>query len=170
MEGLTSPQRKAAANMLALLCHANVSPETFTNLYRQSRENVSEVLDKGNPYELLPSLAIQKAIYKPPEAVYFTDLQRLLEAHRVTRRSFVSALVDHPEGTVVEYPEAGKVAGDAVAHQFTINPTRMLHPKNNIQFSLGDRHGGQDNVTCLLLLDSLSGNPIICKKRTYSCK
>ena len=158
------------AQMGEALRNANVSPGTFTDIYCKPQGSVAEEVDNEHLLELLPSLAIQRASYTPPKAAYFSDLQILSEAHRVTRKSSASALIDHPEGAIVEYPEAGRKNGEAVAHRFTIDPTRVLHPKSNIQYSLGDKHGGQENVTCLMLLDSMSGKAIECKKRTYGCK
>ena len=174
MDALTSPQRKAVNDALALLRSNNVRPETFSTLHLQALQSATDEHNEGNASgndELpQPSLAIQKASYRPPKAVYFTELERLLDIHRVTRKSFVSAVIDHPEGVAVEYPEAGKEQGDSIAHRFTIDPSKWINPKSNIQYSLGDKHGGRDNVTCYLLRDSVTGEPIKCKKRSYGCE
>ncbi|KAG1765741.1 hypothetical protein EV702DRAFT_919554, partial [Suillus placidus] len=70
----------------------------------------------------------------------------------------VNAIVEHPCGAIVEYPETGSVMGQAVAHIFPISVNCNTHefdnPKASFQYSLGDGHGGRKNVLCHLLRDS----------------
>ena len=131
MEGLSNSQQIAVADVLELLQNVNVQLETFANLPQQTIQNTVNVLQE-HASKLQPSLAIQKALYKLPKAVYFTEEQRLWQAHCVTRKSFVSALIDHPEGAIVEYPEAGENMGEAIAHRYTIDPIKYIDLKSNI--------------------------------------
>ena len=163
----TSPQRRAANEALELLRRANIEPETFLRIALGTPPNSSTEPDINE--ELQPSPAIRKASYIPPAAAYLSEAGRGAQPYKVTRKSFVSAVVDHPEGAVVEYPEAGACAGNSVAHRFTIDPSDFVHPRDNIQFSIGDKHGGRNNVLCLLLRNAITNEPVICKKRTYTC-
>ena len=118
MSELTSPQRRAAIDALRLLCRTNIAPERLLTLESSPSPELQK--DLYDDEEVAPSAAIQKAAYIPPEATYFTDVEQAVLAHRVTLRSFAAALIDHPEGAVVEYPKAGKKKGDTVAHRFKV--------------------------------------------------
>ena len=168
LTSLTSLQRKAVGDALQLLRRANVEPRTLSRLAEQSFYDPTELSDLEE--ESRPSLAVQKASYTPLDATLFSEAQCATLCNRVTKRSFVSALVDHPEGAVVEYPEAAHEPGSAIAHQFKIDPSKFVHPRENIQFSLGDNHGGRNDVSCYLLKNSVTNKPISCKKRTYTCE
>ena len=167
MTELTSPQRRAAAEALNLLRRANVEPESLLHFASEAPTNTTSELALNEDLE--PSPSIQKASCIPSVATYYSEVERIALCNRVTRKSSVSAIVDHPEGAVVEYPEAGRRPGDSVAHRFTIDPSDYIHPRDNIQFSMGDKHGGRNDVLCLLLKNSITNEPILCKKRTYSC-
>ncbi|KAF8488095.1 hypothetical protein BU17DRAFT_59782, partial [Hysterangium stoloniferum] len=90
--------------------------------------------------------------------------------NKTTRQSYASALIEHPIGAIVEYPESGSQPKYSVAHHFHINPKNFIHPKENIQYSLGDVHGSHENVTCYLLRDIHTKEPVSCKQLKTRCK
>ena len=116
MDRLTSPKQRAATDALELLHNANVLPDTFTSIHIQSLQNTAENYRRDEAFDLQPSPVIQKALNKPVIAVYYTELQHMLNTHRVTHKSYLSALVDHPEGAVNEYPESGSELVELIAH------------------------------------------------------
>lgn len=81
----------------------------------------------------------------------------------------MDAIVNHPPGAIVEYPQTGSFDGQAVAHVFPVDPTTFVNPKASFQYSLGDSHGGRPGVMCNLLRDD-AGNPVICNRLKTSCK
>ncbi|KAF8187531.1 hypothetical protein BJ912DRAFT_926768 [Pholiota molesta] len=71
---------------------------------------------------------------------------------------------------LVEYPETGCKLEYSVGHRFAIDPQQdFINPHLNIQFSLGDGHGGQSNIPCRLLVDETTGKAAICKNTKYGC-
>ena len=167
MAELTSPQRRAAIDALKLLRRANVEPEALLCLAFETPSDATTDSDLSEDQE--PSPAILRASYIPPAATYFSEEELAAQCNKVTRKSLVSAVVDHPVGAVVEYPEAGRCAGESVAHRFMIEPSDFIHPRDNIQYSMGDKHGGRNDVLCFLLRNSVTNEPLLCKKRTYAC-
>ncbi|KAJ7815996.1 hypothetical protein B0H13DRAFT_2460922 [Mycena leptocephala] len=85
-------------------------------------------------------------------------------------RNYVHALVDHPVGSIVEYPETGASKGVGIAHKFSVDPENFCHPKESFQYSLGDSHGGEPYVHCGTLLLGLDGTPASCFHKKWSCK
>lgn len=118
-----------------------------------------------------PSPSVQGSLYEPPAARRFTsdDLRRRIAGSVLTRQTSVAALVDHPLGAIVEYPETGTVLDERIAHRFTVDPAKFSHPKSNFQYSLGDDHGGCKNVQCGLLTDD-SDTPVLCSHIHTSCE
>ncbi|KAF8525595.1 hypothetical protein BU17DRAFT_41669, partial [Hysterangium stoloniferum] len=90
--------------------------------------------------------------------------------NKTTHQSYASALIEHPIGAIVEYPESGSQPKYSVAHHFHINPKNFIHPKENIQYSLGDVHGSHENVTCYLLRDIHTKEPVSCKQLKTRCR
>ena len=71
---------------------------------------------------------------------------------------------------MIEYPEAGERTGEVVAHRFAVDilVDDYIEPQLNIQYYLGEGHGGHSNIRCYLLQD-LSDVPLYCRKLTYCC-
>ncbi|KAG2125773.1 uncharacterized protein EDB93DRAFT_1243973 [Suillus bovinus] len=119
-----------------------------------------------------PSPIVQASNYIPPPARQFTADEISRNAHRVNRQTTVDAIVEHPLGAIVEYPETGSVMGQAVAHIFSISANYITHefdnPKASFQYSFGDGHGGRKNVLCHLLQDSTDGKPVKCNRISTS--
>ncbi|KAJ6485262.1 hypothetical protein DFH09DRAFT_1106230 [Mycena vulgaris] len=88
----------------------------------------------------------------------------------INRQTYVNALVDHPLGSIVEYPETGNAKGVAIAHRFSVDPANFSHPRESFQYSLGDFHGGNPDIYCGSLLLGQTGRPAACfrKKLSYS--
>lgn len=91
----------------------------------------------GDP--LPPHLKISQ--YVPLQARPFTASEIECGAHKLTRETKASRIVQHPVGAVVEYPEAGTSAEEIVFHHFAVDPEGQVHPKDNIQYSMGATHG-----------------------------
>lgn len=109
--------------------------------------------------------------YVSPPPVFFTPVQRLLGSGRVTRKTYVDAVVKHLPGAIVETPVSGAQMGVAIAHIFHVDPDNFVHPKDNLQYSLtGGRHNGTKDVTCFLLRNKDTGMPVKCEKTHYTCK
>lgn len=100
--------------------------------------------------------------YKPPAARVFTLDELALDLNRINRQLYVHRVVEHPVNAIVEFPETGSTQGICVAHKFSVDPNSEFHPKQNIQYSLGDGHGGHPNVYCGTILTGKIGTPALC--------
>ncbi|KAF7969562.1 hypothetical protein HWV62_26919 [Athelia sp. TMB] len=117
-----------------------------------------------------PLLGAKSAFdYDPPAARHFTDAEIAAKANCLNQKSRVNALIDHPLGAIVEYPETGAHPDERVAHRFQVDPVKFRHPKADFQYSLGDKHGGHKDVHCFLLWDT-NGNDVLCDHVQTSCK
>ncbi|KAJ8475498.1 hypothetical protein ONZ45_g15590 [Pleurotus djamor] len=113
---------------------------------------------------LMPQLG-----YQAPMARLFSPAEKQDKKHHVNRQTKVTHIVDHPLEAVVEYPQTAGNSTDAIAHRYSVDGKPFVHPKGNIQYSLGDSHGGHDNVGCGLLLDG-TGKPFKCRQLKTSCR
>ena len=52
---------------------------------------------------------------------------------------------------IVEYLKSGNALGVTVAHIFYIDPSSFYDPCFDFQYSLGDGHGGCNDVVCRML-------------------
>ncbi|KAI0054384.1 hypothetical protein BV25DRAFT_1949705 [Artomyces pyxidatus] len=120
--------------------------------------------------EASPSRPPPSTSYRPPPAHVFTDTEIHDRQNRLNRETTVDGLVDHPLGALVEFPETGSSAGKAVAHRFRIDPSAFQDPKDNIQYSLGDGHGGHKARQCYFLRSSSTGKPVPCKHLRTTCR
>ena len=111
----------------------------------------------------IQSPEFSRASYKAPRAEFDSPIQ-------YTHLSYAAAILDHPINTVVEFPETGRFEGKAVAHRFCVDASKLISPRENIQYSLGDEHYGKHNVECQLLKDRETGMALCCHKLTYICK
>ncbi|KIJ27755.1 hypothetical protein M422DRAFT_271044 [Sphaerobolus stellatus SS14] len=109
-----------------------------------------------------PHSSILQTKYAPPAAQTFTPQERSYELYRLTRQRFIDA--------IVEYPESGAYNDMAVAHRFRVDITDpyYVHPKDNIQYSLGNKHGAKSNVGCYLLRDE-NHHPVPCHHLRIKC-
>ena len=88
---------------------------------------------------------------------------------RLNRKSYIHGIIDHSLASVIEYPQSGAVTNEGVAHRFAVHPNGDLHPKDNIQYSLGDTRGQRKNVNCLVFSTAF-GQPILSHLAKLSCK
>lgn len=107
--------------------------------------------------------------YEPLAARRFTPAEINASANCLNRKSRVDAIIVHPLGAIVEYPETGSHHNERVAHRFLVDPANFYHPKADFQYSLGDKHGGHKNVHCYLLRDK-NGDAVLCDQVQTSCK
>ncbi|KAG1802907.1 uncharacterized protein HD556DRAFT_1216010, partial [Suillus plorans] len=119
----------------------------------------------------IQSPEVMAARYCPQPARLFTIDEIAQGCNKVNRETSVDAIIEHPLGAIVEYPQTGSAPGDAVAHIFHVNPDPKLfiHPKSNLQYSLGDSHNGRQNAWCFLLKDPF-GKSVLCSKLRTSCE
>ena len=68
-----------------------------------------------------PSSEFSRASYKAPRAELDGSIQ-------YTRVSYAAAILDHPIDAVVEFPETGRFEGEAIAHQFCVDASKLISP------------------------------------------
>ena len=89
MNELPSPQRKAAYNALKLLHNANLPLETLIAL-QATLPNDQDLEAELNT----PSIAVQKALYRPERVQYLTPTLQL-ESGWVTRKHVAAAVLEY---------------------------------------------------------------------------
>ncbi|KLO19044.1 hypothetical protein SCHPADRAFT_818851 [Schizopora paradoxa] len=93
------------------------------------------------------------APYFPPPARALSFDEVANRMNQLTRKTSFCAFIEHPKGSVLEYPETGAHSQEAVVHripftdfdidEFSNSSQKWFaHPKGNIQYSLGGKHGG----------------------------
>jgi len=109
--------------------------------------------------------------YNPPSATPFTPQEILDNKSRLTRQAYVHAVIEHPLGAVVQYPETGSEIGYGVAHIFPIDleARSFINPRSNMQYSLGDPQGYHHNVKCHQLRNAETGEPMSCLQQKANC-
>ncbi|KAK7001956.1 hypothetical protein R3P38DRAFT_3326837 [Favolaschia claudopus] len=163
---LTDAQRAAVAAAKKLLDEVGLTDnnsshdDDFQDVYQRISSSVASQ----------PSPAVLGYRYKAPPAREFTLAEVALGINSINRQTSVHRIVEHPLGAIVEYPETGASFGTAVAHVFAVDPTSEFHPKLNIQYSLGDNHGGRPYVKCGLILSGRDGEPVSCNNLKIACK
>lgn len=139
--------------------------------YSDSNSQRSTLLSSNPPIDISPTLSQNCTInYASQSPIFFSQSELLRDVGRVTLKSSVHGIVNHLRGAIIEYPISGTVDDMAIAHIFPIDPLDFVHPKDNIQYSLGGQHSGQSSVSCFLLRDKDSGSPVKCKQTRYSCE
>lgn len=176
---LSSAQLNALEFAQSILDDAGLSPRDLSDHSQTSSPPPSSYSSPDTSTISLPlsapdpCSAILAAQYIPPPAHSFTPDEISAGAHRINRQSTVHAIINHPPGAIVEYPQTGSLKGNAVAHVFTVthnfDSMEFDLPQFNFQYSLGDGHGGLKGVQCFLLHDNM-GQPVRCKKLSTSCK
>ncbi|KIJ50328.1 hypothetical protein M422DRAFT_245581 [Sphaerobolus stellatus SS14] len=124
---------------------------------RDLQESLFSILGGGEPHPLISLIK-----YSTPPPRDFSPEEISDGANKSTRQGYVSSIVHHPKGAVVEYPETGSLTGKAVTHIFKADISKSLQsrdPKANIQYSLSGPKGSNLNVECFLLRSSQSGVP-----------
>ncbi|TDL13756.1 hypothetical protein BD410DRAFT_720612 [Rickenella mellea] len=164
MAEYSAGQLEALSNIKTILENAGLSSVDL-DISQGRSAHASDIVESGGTSSPSPQTVLQ---YIPPRATVYNESQIGIRLNQINRKSYASALANHPEGSVVEYPETGQLGGEAVAHRFKINPREFVHPKVNIQYALGDEHGGRTGVKCHLISDPPA--PVLCTKTTYKCK
>ena len=116
-----------------------------------------------------PSLQVVLAQlrYKSPLALFLPHT-----TYQLNRKGYVHAILDHPLGAVVEYPQSGHSPGQAVAHRFTVDSFNCINPRDNIQYSLGGTtavKGSRPKGNCYLF-SSAMGKPLPCIVTHIGCE
>ncbi|KAJ7505090.1 hypothetical protein B0H11DRAFT_1709164 [Mycena galericulata] len=150
---------------------ANVGLTTLPTNLDDGRDflEVTRALSKAVPASSACA-AVLGSLYRPPPARAFTPEEILSGFDRINRQKYVHAIVEHPAGSIVEFPETGTSKGVAIAHRFSVDPSNFSHPKDSIQYSLGDSQGGEPYVFCGSFLMGRDGIPASCTHKKLSCK
>ncbi|KAF8986259.1 hypothetical protein BDQ17DRAFT_1335646 [Cyathus striatus] len=150
-------------DVLDNIAHLTPVPHINTNLLGLTVSN-----------EVLTSMTTPLPVLQSPSIVPFNGIDKKYHPAtnlKVNRLRILDYLLDYPPCAIEEYPEAASSPEGAVGHQFTIDPNNFYHPKFNIQYLFGDRHGGVDNVYCgELLLHAKLGKPVLCNKLYTTCR
>lgn len=164
-------EAKAILEKAGLSPTAVLTPETSVNTPHHSSSSPYKLssLDSPSRTYCTASLLVQASRYDAPLAIPFSEEECRDECNRINRKTQLVALVEHPLGAIVEYPQTGSKAKESVGHRFTIDPDNFVHPKGSFQYSLGDNHGGRSNVFCKLLVDD-RGQLVSCKNLQTSCE
>jgi len=159
------------AQHLALLEAKHLLEDVGLDTPAGSHPNYLSKLISDHLFHATPILSARN-LYHPPPARNFTAEELVAKKDRVTRQTRASAIVNHPLGSIVEYPETGADTNKSVAHVFAVDPGHFVHPKLNFQYSLGDSQGIRKNVGCKsdFLVDDNTGLPATCKVESISCK
>ncbi|KAG1869710.1 hypothetical protein C8R48DRAFT_597246 [Suillus tomentosus] len=179
---LSEHQRLAVQHAQSILSDAGLSvsdldysPTTSTRSLTPTTLNTSPAaLSVALLPSTEPSQIVQASNYIPLPACQFTADEISQNAHHVNRQTTVDAIVEHPLGAIMEYPETGSVMGQAIVHIFSISANYITHefdiPKASFQYLFGDGHGGWENILCHLLRDSTDGKPVKCNRISMFCK
>ncbi|KIJ29181.1 hypothetical protein M422DRAFT_269448 [Sphaerobolus stellatus SS14] len=141
--------------------------------------NVTSPLSISPTLTVTPSNKIQPAIYglipyflpgyHASPARTFTESEIAQKRNYSSRIQVVNKVIAHPIGAVVEYPEWGTTPKDSVAHIFSVDPQRFIHPKDNVQYSWATH--GEENGRCYLLHNNgpRPGKYVDCKLYRARC-
>ncbi|KAJ7688326.1 hypothetical protein B0H14DRAFT_2653299 [Mycena olivaceomarginata] len=170
---LSDTQRIAIVEAQRLLANVGLTtPKCLpTNLDDHDPDflEITRAISQGLP-ACSASAAVLGSQYCPPAAREFTSQEISAGLDCVNRQSYVHRLVDHPLGSIVEYPETGTSIGTGIAHRFSVDSANFHHPRESFQYSLGDSHGGDSHVHCGQLLLGRTGLPAVCFHKKLSCK
>jgi len=123
-----------------------------------------------------PHPSVVDTQYLAPPATPFMPQEIATGANQLTRQAYVHAMVQHPPGAIVEYPETGIRLGEAVAHKFCLSAVKPsnnghnFYPRANIQYLLGDKEGYHTKVTCHLLHCVETGELVACRQLKTNCE
>ncbi|KIJ31740.1 hypothetical protein M422DRAFT_266489 [Sphaerobolus stellatus SS14] len=113
------------------------------------RDSLSSTLGGAEHHPLISLIK-----YSAPFSRDFSPEEIHNGCNKSTRKSYVSSIIHHPQGAVVEYPETGSAIGKAAI----------------IQYSLGEPKGSKKDVECFLLRSSGSGLPgVQCTQVKLAC-
>ncbi|EJD54157.1 hypothetical protein AURDEDRAFT_157410 [Auricularia subglabra TFB-10046 SS5] len=113
------------------------------------------------------SAALRLRSYEPAQARVFTEREIREGRNSVTTKTTAHAIIEHPFGAVVEFPETGAVEGQSIAHRFAIDPEHPCMPHHSIQYSTGTTVHGMHEANCRLI--RTDKQPVKCKVYSYTC-
>ena len=161
---LTAEQCKAVEDAKSILQGAGVAivSHILADVFAHSVQNID-----------IPKYSNSQSV-SPPLFPYLSPLPSFspVQSIRVTRNwsSAVNAVIDHPIGAILEYPQSGSCEGESIAHQLAIDPRNFVNPRKNMQYTI-EMLAGHHNVRCLLIskgVDSSKG--ALCYQAKASCK
>ena len=110
----------------------------------------------------------------PPLFPYLSPLPSFSPAQsiRVTHNwsSAVNAVIDHPIGAILKYPQLGSCESEPIAHRLAIDLQNFVNLRKNMQYLI-ETLAGHHNVQCLLIskgVDSSKG--ALCYQAKAACK
>ncbi|KAJ6565296.1 hypothetical protein DFH09DRAFT_919678 [Mycena vulgaris] len=167
---LSSLQLAAVLEAKKLLADVGLTtPKLSTNLDDTDFLEVTRIISQSLPNASSCS-AFQGSLYVAPPARPFSAEEIRRGLNRINRQKYVYSIVEHPVGSIVEYPETGISQGVSIAHLFSVDPSSLSHPKESFQYSLGDSQGGEPYVHCGSLLTGRNGRPTSCAHKRLACR
>ncbi|KAL4073507.1 hypothetical protein J3A83DRAFT_4399834 [Scleroderma citrinum] len=166
---LSLSKREALDHVQSIMEKAGLSPRDLESISTPSPPHSLPRTSILPPSPSVPHPAILSSNYIPLPACCFTDKEIGHHLYHINRRLVADAIVYHPPGAIVEYPQTGSLHGKSTAHIFAINLENFDNPKASFQYSLGNTHGSHFGVICGLLHDK-SDKPVRCDKLRISCK
>ncbi|KAJ3966486.1 hypothetical protein EV361DRAFT_954025 [Lentinula raphanica] len=98
--------------------------------------------------------------------------QLLHVGYKLNRKTTLSSVYEYPVGEIVEYPETGFEASGAIGHLFRMEASgEWISPARNFAYSRGSPRGKEKNpVQVSLLVNSATGEPVLCNSRHSTCQ
>ncbi|KAJ3839118.1 hypothetical protein F5878DRAFT_617485 [Lentinula raphanica] len=98
--------------------------------------------------------------------------QLLHVGYKLNRKTTLSSVYEYPVGEIVEYPETGFEASGAIGHLFRMEASgEWISPAQNFAYSRGSPRGKEKNpVQVSLLVNSATGEPVLCNSRHSTCQ
>ncbi|KAF8978202.1 hypothetical protein BDQ17DRAFT_1338867 [Cyathus striatus] len=173
---LSDNQIQAIVSAKAALLAVGLDPDVLDNIAHLTPASHIDTNSSGSTLsnEVSTSTTTPSPVLQCPSAVAFNGIDKKYHPAtnlKINRLLILDYLLDYPPCAIEEYLEPASTPEGAVGHRFTIDPNNFYHPKFNIQYSFGDRHGGVDNVYCgELLLHAELGKPVLCNKLYTTCR
>ncbi|KAJ8468567.1 hypothetical protein ONZ45_g17202 [Pleurotus djamor] len=167
---LSTPQRHAIRHAQQILSRAGLSVP-LEPLVLPALDSERALLSSAAVVPTVPTPSDLGAIhlsYNAPKARKFTQEEIDKQLNYVNRQTTLTAIVEHPVGAIVEYPQTGDGPEEIIGHLFHVEPFHP-HPKGDFQYSLGGSHGGKPNVKCGLLRNE-DETPAFCTYLRTECR
>ncbi|KAF9012078.1 hypothetical protein BDQ17DRAFT_1504500 [Cyathus striatus] len=173
---LSDNQIQAIVSAKAALLAVGLDPDVLDNIAHLTPASHIDTNSLGSTLsnEVSTSMTTPSPVLQCPSAVAFNGIDKKYHPAtnlKINRLLILDYLLDYPPCAIEEYLEPALTPEGAVGHRFTIDPNNFYHPKFNIQYLFGNRHGGVDNVYCgELLLHAELGKPVLCNKLYITCR
>ncbi|KAL4076551.1 hypothetical protein V8B97DRAFT_2021913 [Scleroderma yunnanense] len=132
-----------------------------------------ESISAPSPPHSLPHTSILPPSPSVPHPAILSSNHILLKIghhlYCINHHSIADAIVYHPLGAIVKYPQTRSLHGESIAHIFAVDLENFDNLKASFQYFLGNTHDSHFGIICDLLCDK-SDKPVRCDKLRISCK